>query len=351
MEDSKLIKKQICRVSNTTSLPLLIYIALYILFISFMPQLITNPLRSLGIGLSDRAEILVKYILMYLLILPLGMLSLRLTQRSDKAVRLAHGFRKPEKSAGWCLKWIIIAIGASTMLASVPTLIATVLQKILDTSASPTQNLFTVQSMSVIAVPRWISATVPTLIFAPIIEELLFRGLIFPNNRKLGELFAIIISGVFFGLWHQNLPQIFVTGTFGMFSAFLYLRTKSIYPSIIAHFLNNSIAVLRDFLASRINTEAFSFDPVHALLDNLGPILLFLLYSFVAGSVIIMGLVFFIIELVKKKEFQFEKSEVDLPLRKKLLVYFTSPITLIVTLYLIIIAILNTVNGYYWFLH
>ncbi|MBQ8001462.1 MAG: CPBP family intramembrane metalloprotease [Ruminococcus sp.] len=351
MEDNKLIRKQIRRASNTTALPLLIYIALYILFISFMPQLITKPLQSLGIGLTDRSEIFIKYLLIYFVILPLGMLSLRLTQRKDKDIRLAHGFRKPEKSIGWCLKWIIIAIGASTMLAAVPTLIATVLQLILDTSASPTQNLFTIQTMSVIAVPKWIGATFPTLIFAPIIEELLFRGLIFPHNRKLGELFAIIISGVFFGLWHQNLPQIFVTATFGMFSAFLYLRTKSIYPSIIAHFLNNSIAVLRDFLASRINTDGFSVDPVHALLDNLGPILLFLLYSFVMGSVIVMGLVFFIIELVKKKELKFERSELDLPLCQKLLVYFTSPLTLTVTLYLIIIAILNTVNGYYWFLN
>ncbi len=350
MEDNRLINKQIRRISNTTTLPLLLYIVMYILTIQFLPQLITNPLQSFGIGLSDRTEILIKYILMYLLILPLGMLLLRLTQRSNKDVRLAHCFKKPQKSFGWCIKWILIAIGASTMLASVPTLIGTVLQLIFNTSASPTQNLLTIQSMSVIAVPKWITATVPTLIFAPIIEELLFRGLIFPNNRKMGELFAIIMSGVFFGLWHQNLPQIFVTGTFGMFSAFLYLRTKSIYPSIIAHFLNNLIAVTRDIIASHINTYAFSFDPVKALIDNIGPILLFMLFSLMASGVIITGLVFFIIELVKRKDFQFEKGEFDLPLRKKLLVYFTSPVTLIVTLYLIIITILNTVNGYYWFL-
>ncbi len=350
MEDNKLINKQIRRISNTTTLPLLIYIVLYILTIRFLPQLIIDPLRSLGIGISDRTEILIKYILMHLLILPLGMLLLRLIQRGNRSVRLSHGFRKPEKSFGWCLKWILIAIGASTMLASVPTIIGTVLQLIFDTSASPTKNLLTIQSMSVIAVPKWMTVTIPTLIFAPIIEELLFRGLIFPNNRRMGEFFAIIMSGVFFGLWHQNLPQIVVTGTFGMFSAFLYLRTKSIYPSIIAHFLNNSIAVTRDIIANNINTDSFSFDPIKALIENIGPMALFLLYSMLASGVIITGLVFFIIELVKKKEFHFEKGDLDLPLRKKLLVYFTSPVTLIVTLYLIIITILNTINGYYWFL-
>ncbi len=350
MEDNRLLNKQIRRISNTTTLPLLLYIVLYILAIRFMPQLITDPLRSLGIGISDRSEIFIKYILMYLLILPLGMILIRLTQRNDKAVRLAQGFRKPEKSFGWCLKWILIAIGASTMLASVPTIIGTVLQLIFDTSTSPTKNLLTIQSMSVIAVPKWITATVPTLIFAPIIEELLFRGLIFPNNRKLGELFAIIVSGIFFGLWHQNLPQIFATASFGMFSAFLYLKTKSIFPSMLAHFLNNAIAVSRDFLASKLDLQHFSADSASALLESLIPMGIFLLYSFIAGSIITVGLVFFIIELVKKKEFQFEKGELDLPLGKKILVYFTSPTTLIVTLYLIIIIILNTVKGYYWFL-
>lgn len=350
MEDNKLINKQIRKISNTTALPLLIYTLLYILTIRFLPQLITTPLLSLGISMTERSEIFLKYLLIYLVILPLGMLSVRLTRRKDNSVRLAHCFKKPEKSAGWCLKWILIAIGASTLLAAVPTLIGTVLQLAFDTSASPTKNLFSIQSMSVIAVPKWITATVPTMLFAPILEELLFRGLIFPNNRKLGELFAIIMSGIFFGLWHQNLPQIFATGTFGMFSAFLYLKTKSIYPSMVAHFLNNLIVVLRDFIASKINTDAFSFDPVKALADNIGPLALYLLFSVIISGIYITGLVFFIIELVKRKEFHFEKGELDLPLRKKLLVYFTSPVTLIVTLYLIIISILNTVNGYYWFL-
>lgn len=349
--EKKTIYKEIRKTADTSALPLLIYIALYILFIHFMPQLVTKPLNSLGIGLSDRSEVFVKYLFIYLLALPLCMLSVRLTRNKEKNVRLSHGFRKPEKPIGWCLKWILIAIGAGTMLAAVPTLIATLIQKIFDTSVSPTDTLLSVQTMSVIAVPKWITATVPTLIFAPVFEEFLFRGLIFPNNRKMGELFAIIISGVFFGLWHQNLPQIFATASFGMFSAFLYLKTKSIYPSIIAHLLNNGLVIVRDLFASNINTDAFSVDPLRAFVENILPLSLYLLYAFIMGSVIIAGLVFFIIELVKKKELSFEKGEYDLPLKNKLLVYFTSPVTLVVILYLIIITILNTVNGYYWFLH
>lgn len=350
MEDNKLINKQIRRISNTTALPLLIYIVLYILSNYYMRDLIIKPLERMGVVTSQRGEDFLVYILIYLLILPLGGLILWLLQRKNTNINLGRCFRKPEQNFGWCLKWILISIGASTMLASVPTFISMVIQGLLNTSASPTDGMFMVQSMSVLTFPKWVYATVPTLIFAPVIEELFFRGLIFKNNRKLGELFAIIVSGIFFGLWHQNLPQIFATASFGMFSAFLYLRTKSIYPSMIAHCINNAIAVFRDYLASNIDLESFSAHSFSALLESLLPVAVFMLYCFMAGSIIIAGLVFFIIEVVKKREFHFEKGEIDIPIKKKILVYFTSPVTLVLTAYLLTIITLNTALGYYWFL-
>ncbi|MBQ2943714.1 MAG: CPBP family intramembrane metalloprotease [Ruminococcus sp.] len=349
MEDNKLINKQIRRISNTTALPLLIYIALYLLSACNFSDWIIKPLERAGVVVSDRGEGFLKYAVIYLIILPLGILTLRLFQGKNTGVRLNSCFRKPEKNFSWCLKWILISIGASAMLASVPTLISILIQSLLSTSASPTDGMFLVQSMSLFTVPKWINALVPTLLFAPVIEELIFRGLIFPNNRKLGEVFAIIVSGVFFGLWHQNLPQIFATASFGMFSAFLYLRTKSIYPSMIAHCINNAIAVFRDYLASNIDLENFSANSLSSILEILLPIGIYLLYCFFAGGIIVVGVVFFIIEVVKKREFHFEKGELDIPLKKKILVYITSPLTLILITYLITITILNTILGYYWF--
>lgn len=350
MDDNKLINKQIRRISNTSSLPVIIYIVLYIATAYHFSSLVIKPLERAGVVVSERGEGFLRYAVIYLIILPLGLLALRLIQGKNTGIRLNHCFRKPEKSIGWCLKWILIAIGASTMLASVPTAIAIIVQGLLDTSASPTDGMFLVQSMSVFTVPKWINALVPTMIFAPVFEELLFRGLIFPNNRKLGDLFAIIVSGIFFGLWHQNLPQIFATATFGMFSAFLYLRTKSIYPSMLAHCINNGSAVFRDYLASNIDLDSFSVHSLSELFQAMIPIMIYLLYCFFAGSIIVAGLVFFIIEIVRKREFHFEKSRLNIPLKNKILVYLTSPLTLILAIYLAVIIILNTILGYYWFI-
>ena len=85
----------------------------------------------------------------------------------------------------------------------------------------------------------WYAIFIINALIPAIAEELMFRGLIFKNNKPLGELFAIIISGLFFGLWHQNLPQVCTTAFMGMFLCFIYLRTKSIFPCMVAHFFNN----------------------------------------------------------------------------------------------------------------
>lgn len=341
--------KEIRKISNRTTLPILVYLILYIGFTAFVPELITNLLRSAGISMTDSTDNLLRYIFIYLLILPISMLVFKLVNPKQRA-SLRAGFKKPEKPFGWCVKWTVIAIGASTMLGSVPALIFSILQSVFNTSVSPLDSLFATQSMSVIAVPKTLGAIIPPLIFAPIFEELLFRGQIYKNNQPLGELFAIIISGALFGLWHQNLPQICTTAFFGMFACFIYLRTKSLFPAMIAHFCNNLVVVIRDLITSNINLDGLKLSPIDTLLDNWVFILLFFLYAFALGGLIITGLVLFIVELVTLKELKFEKSTLEISNSRKLLAFFTAPVTLMVTLYLIAISVLNTVFGYYWFL-
>lgn len=349
MENSKETTRQIRKISNRATLPLLIYVVLYIGFTAFVPELITNTLRSIGVSMTDSTETLIRYIFIYLLIIPLSMLAFKVANRKQ-GTGLRSGFKKPEKSFGWCAKWIVISIGASTMLGAVPALITRILQGAFDTSVSPLDSLFATQSLSVIAVPKVLGAIIPPLIFAPIFEELLFRGQIFKNNQPLGELFAIFVSGAFFGLWHQNLPQVCTTAFFGMFACFIYLRTKSIFPAMIAHFCNNLVVVIRDLIASNINLDGLKFNPIDTFLDNWVFILLFFLYAMALSGLIITGVVLFIVEIVKRTEFKFEKSTLEISNKKKLFTFFTAPVTLIVTAYLITISVLNTIFGYYWFL-
>lgn len=94
-----------------------------------------------------------------------------------------------------------------------------------------------------------------TLIFAPIVEEGVFRGAIFrPLRSKYNFYFSAFLSSLMFGFIHisQSLMQgnyqdlwFLITYTFiGMFTCHAYEKTGSIYASMLFHFINNLLAVL-----------------------------------------------------------------------------------------------------------
>jgi membrane protease YdiL (CAAX protease family) len=85
-----------------------------------------------------------------------------------------------------------------------------------------------------------------TTVIAPICEETLFRGYIFPALSKWkGWLPGALITGVLFGGVHYgSAPVIDLVplGMLGFMLCMLYRRTGSLYPGIATHSLNNSIA-------------------------------------------------------------------------------------------------------------
>ncbi|MDA0378376.1 MAG: CPBP family intramembrane metalloprotease [Bacteroidetes bacterium] len=103
-----------------------------------------------------------------------------------------------------------------------------------------------------------------------ICEEVLFRGFIQRQaERSLGAWGGILFSGIIFGLYHLRLTQAIPLSMLGIFMAWLTWRTRSIWPAILVHFLNNGLAaVLGKFSggeASEVDLEAFDF-PWWALL-------------------------------------------------------------------------------------
>lgn len=83
-------------------------------------------------------------------------------------------------------------------------------------------------------------------VFAPIAEELLFRAYIFPALRNWkGTWPAVLITGLLFGLLHvlsSPAYAIVPLALFGGLLCLLYLRTRSLYPCIALHSLNNAVA-------------------------------------------------------------------------------------------------------------
>ncbi|MCK0068508.1 CPBP family intramembrane glutamic endopeptidase [Kordiimonas laminariae] len=81
------------------------------------------------------------------------------------------------------------------------------------------------------------------VVFAPVIEEIIFRGYLQTAlEQKIGSIMALIVSSFVFAAAHFDLdtmPILFVAGlTFG----YIFQRTKSIYPAMLLHATNNGIS-------------------------------------------------------------------------------------------------------------
>ncbi len=88
-------------------------------------------------------------------------------------------------------------------------------------------------------------AILSTVIAAPIIEEIIFRGLIYDRLKKgIPTVVAIIISSLLFGLAHGQPVWICYTTVMGITLAIIYNRTNSIAATIASHLAYNFTSVL-----------------------------------------------------------------------------------------------------------
>lgn len=78
-----------------------------------------------------------------------------------------------------------------------------------------------------------------------IFEELAYRGFLYDHATTLfGERSAIVVTGVLFALGHFSLASLIWLIPFGLYLGWLRYYTKSIWPSVLAHFLHNSSILL-----------------------------------------------------------------------------------------------------------
>ncbi len=81
------------------------------------------------------------------------------------------------------------------------------------------------------------------VISSAVLEELLCRGLIFETlHKRWGAKTSILFSSLFFGLIHLDLATAIVAMVAGMIFGVLYVRTSSLYTTIIIHSVNNAMA-------------------------------------------------------------------------------------------------------------
>ena len=159
-----------------------------------------------------------------------------------------------------------------------------------------------------------------TVFVAPVLEEIVFRGVIMNNLKKYGIKTAIIINSIFFALSHYNTDMIipaFFTGIIFSYVAYKY----SIKYSILIHFFINAITKTSQVLAIlRID-------------------ILLILIGLFSAFLIIFLLVFFIIGLLggKYKE-MLSVFKLSIEDRKNILDFMKNNLLYLLIIFMIVIS-------------
>jgi len=81
------------------------------------------------------------------------------------------------------------------------------------------------------------------VVLAPVFEELIFRGIILNGLlQQYSPVKSIVLSSFLFGVMHLNPWQFISAFTIGLFSGWVYYKTRKLSLSILIHFVNNLIA-------------------------------------------------------------------------------------------------------------
>ena len=94
-----------------------------------------------------------------------------------------------------------------------------------------------VQEM-IMAMEPW-AIVIVAVIVGPIVEELVFRKFLLDRIAGYGQITAMLVSGLIFGLAHGNFFQFFYAFALGMIFAYMYLRTGSVKHTILLHMMIN----------------------------------------------------------------------------------------------------------------
>jgi len=96
------------------------------------------------------------------------------------------------------------------------------------------------------------------VIIAPIVEELIFRGVIMAGfSRIYHPVFAIFFSALLFGLFHLNPWQFPAAFALGLVLGWIRIRTGSVLACIAGHAIHNGLVFLSVYYYTDLNDLSF----------------------------------------------------------------------------------------------
>lgn len=100
-----------------------------------------------------------------------------------------------------------------------------------------------------------------------ICEEVVFRGFLLSSFRgRTGGVAAVVVTALLFGLFHLSIYRLIGTTALGLVMGWMVWHTRSIWPAVLFHFLNNATSILSPDIFKAMGIDATAETPPIALI-------------------------------------------------------------------------------------
>ncbi|WP_251552163.1 CPBP family intramembrane glutamic endopeptidase [Neobacillus muris] len=203
---------------------LIVYIGMQLSSLAGVPLLM---LVFPAIGIDRQQAVPVWLLFSFLAALLITVILLRKEMRNFQERGSSLG-----QSIQWAISGFFLALFAQYAAAIIETMLG------VQTGSENTQEILNL-------IESFPLAIVVTSIFGPILEEVVFRKIIFGSLYKRYNFFISgLISSVIFALAHMEPEHIILYSAMGFTFAFLYVKTKRIIVPMFAHVTMNTMVVL-----------------------------------------------------------------------------------------------------------
>lgn len=149
-----------------------------------------------------------------------------------------------------------------------------------------------------------------------ILEETVYRGVLYNEYRKVNPRIAIVLSALLFGLLHQNLNQFSYAFVLGLIFALVIEATNSIVSTMILHFTLNTSSVVMTYLVPKflkiseqlVGNEVVNSEELMATMlatpDRITMIQT--VYSLIVPSIASTILAFYVFRTIARNEHRYE---------------------------------------------
>lgn len=186
---------------------------------------------AMGKSLKEMETLSIPYWLVISFTLTL-MIVLLILRKESKLQADLRGAATPASSAAWAVAGVFLALMAQSIAGSIENMLG------IEMGSENTQEIIKL-------IENFPIVILVSSIIGPILEEIVFRKIIFGSlHKKMNFFFAALISSVIFALAHFEPEHVILYSAMGFTFAFLYVKTKRIIVPIIAHVTMNTMVVL-----------------------------------------------------------------------------------------------------------